>query len=280
MKRIAIIATILLLLLASGCKSTRSTKKTSSTSKTTVVTKPKTKDAKEVLFENMIDAYGSWETAVVKGSVSLGSLSSSFEMRMIKDEAIQISLRPIFGIEVGRLLIKDDKIYIFNKINNQYIENSLKDFSDKLPFEPTVSDLQNILLGRPFILGTNSLTAKDYKKFSITTAGKNDWRMQPKKQADKIEYLFALNGEEIECLQASQTNIKRKVICNYQDYQHDFERLYPSSLQIDAQNSNKKYSFSLDYTSISWDRSTTIQPLSTKGYSRTTLSKMFDSLLK
>lgn len=277
MKRIAIIATILLLLLASGCKSTRSSK-TSPTDDTTIVTKPKTKDAKEVLYNNMIDAYGSWETVVAKGNISIGSLSSSFEMRMIKDKGIQISLRPILGIEVGRLIIKNDKIYIFNKINNQYIEESLDTFKEKLPFKPTINDLQNILLGRPFILGNSTLTSKEYKKFDIAIAG-NDWTMKPKKQIDKIEYLFALNKEEIESLQASQNNMGRKIACYYQDYQHDTERLYPTNLQIEAQSKSKKYKLGIDYSTISWDKETSIQPLSTKGYSRISLSNLIESLL-
>ncbi len=283
MKRIAIIATILLLVLATGCKSTRRTKKTSSTTTTTVVTKPSadkgTQASKEyALFSDMIESYGDWETCVARGSISLGSLSSSFEMRMIKDEGVQISLRPIFGIEIARLIIKGDKLYIYDKINSRYIENSLSDFSNIVPFTPTVSDVQNIFLGRPFILGENNLEASDYKKFNINIAG-NDWTLQPKKKTNKIDYMFAMNREQTESLQASQTNTGRKITCNYKDYQNDITHQYPSTIQVQAQTQSKKYAVKISYSTVTWNSSTTIQQLSTRGYSKTTLSKVIDSLL-
>lgn len=278
MKRIAIISTILLLLVASGCKSTRDTQETSSSKTTTVVTKPKEKDPKEVMFNKMIDTYSPWQSIVAKGSVSLGSLSSTYELRMIKDQAIQISLRPLLGIEVGRLVVQDDKIYIFDKINKRYIEESLSKLGEKLPFEPTISNLQSILMGQPFIMGETAITAKDYKKFDITLAGE-DWTMRPKKKIDKIDYLFSMNNETTESLQVSQTGMERRVTCHYQDYLYDAQHLYPSYMKISALNNKKEYTLKLNYSTMSWDTNPDIQPLSTRGYSRTTLTDLIDMLL-
>lgn len=274
MKRTLVIATILLLLVVSGCKSTRDTQPVSPTQPT----ETPQQDPREVLFNNMIDAYGTWESVVVKGSASIGHLNSSFELKMVNGRALQISLRPLLGIEVARLVVQDDKIYIFDKINKQYIEEELTTLIRKLPFEPTISNLQSILLGQPFILGEPSLSAADYKRFDISIAG-NDWTMHPKKKIARADYLFAMSGEYTESLQVTQAGREKSVTCHYRDYLHDSRHLYPSTLSVKAQSNDKEYSLNLYYTTMTWDNNPTILPLSTQGYTRTTFAKLIEMLL-
>lgn len=273
MKQTTIIAILLLLVVATSCKSPRTTPTTPHDDTMTVKG-----DEKQTLFNSMLDAYGSWDTFVARGSASLGSLSSSFELRMIKDNGIQISLRPILGIEVARLIIVENKVLIYDKINSRYIENNLGDFADILTVEPTIGNVQDILLGIPFILGSSSLDENDYKKLDIEIAG-DEWIIQPRTKIKNLNYLFSMNREQTESLQISQEKTERKISCSYRDYLYDGRHMYPSALQITAQGNKHRYTLKLDFSTASWDSNITIQPLSNKGYTRTTISQILESML-
>lgn len=312
MKRIALILTILLIVLMTGCKSKRSVVTTPDiTTPSTVViptdtvtverpetpiVTPEPGDVKEreevekqpverepsreeLLYGNMINANGEWQTMVAKGSVSLGSLSSSFEMRMINNQSLQISLRPIFGIEIARVVVTGDSIYLYDKINKRYIAEGMDLLGDKIPFVPTISDMQNAMLGRPFILGQTSIGMDNFNDFIYETAD-NQWAMQPRNLPEDIIYMFGLENETLICAVAQQATTQRELRCDYQEHEVFSNRVVPTSMLLSAKGGKKSYSLKITYSSIEWDRNTSVQKLSTKGMKKTTISNVVGSLLK
>lgn len=315
MKRIALIVTLTLLVLTTGCRSRRTTLTTPDKDVPVIVAPPDTlqqfvtkiepekspitskqeedddaiseskssaegkKMQSEILFDNMLAAQNSWHTLVAKGSVSLGSLSSSFEMRMINNESILLSLRPIFGIEIARVVMTCDSVFLYDKINKRYIAEGITTFSDKIPFDPTISDLQNALLGRPFLLGHTSLVADDYDSFIFETAG-SDWAMQPRELPEGVAYMFAMNDNRLVCALARQQLSHRELRCDYQYNSSVTGQELPTSLILTAQGESKSYSISIKYSSVKWDSPISVEKLSTNGMKKTTLSTVVESLLK
>ena len=100
----------LLLVLVSSCKSKQSI--VQEVGETPVISKSK----EEIRYNEMLASYGLWDTFVAQGNVSLGGLSSSFELRMKHNEAVQISLRPFLGIEVARAIITTDSAFLYDKV--------------------------------------------------------------------------------------------------------------------------------------------------------------------
>ncbi len=57
-----------------------------------------------------------------KANVSVGSLSASGAIKMKRDEIIQVSLSALLGLmEVGRLELTPDYLYILDRINHEYV---------------------------------------------------------------------------------------------------------------------------------------------------------------
>ncbi len=229
-------------------------------------------------YNRMLETYGSWETLTVRGNVSVGNLSSSYEMRMIRNESIQISLRPILGIEIARLIVTCDSIYMYDKINHRYTVDALSDFSDKFPFKPTISDLQNAMLGRPFILGNSNLSAQDFDKLTIT-GDNNSWTMQPLIQPEGIQYHFTFVDTQLTSAYAIQESSNREANCKYEDVSNDTGYMLPEKITIKVKGSSKTFNFSTTYTSASWNNHVTIQHLSTTRYTRSSLSNVLKSLI-
>jgi hypothetical protein len=70
---------------------------------------------------------------------------------MAKDSAVWLSISPALGIEVARALITSDSLSLLSKIPDNkfgYI-TTIADLENWLHFELDLSDLQQILLGRP-----------------------------------------------------------------------------------------------------------------------------------
>ena len=93
---------------------------------TTTTTTDDTKDQ----FASIVSTLGEWQTLQTSGNISLkggNNFSSSVQVRMIRDEAIFISLRPVLGIEVGKLLITADSLYaVFRNAEIERIIQSIK----------------------------------------------------------------------------------------------------------------------------------------------------------
>ena len=148
------VTAILLTMAATGCKSSKTT---TSSSESTIL------DSQQSLKQNLekaLASYGDWNTLKASGKITIGgqkSFTSSMQMTMVRNQEISISLRPMLGIEMGKIYITNDSIFIINKIDNYYIAENLKLITGGVPL--TVSDMQSIFLSRIFELGSDTITA-------------------------------------------------------------------------------------------------------------------------
>lgn len=273
MKRTRLIASLILLIIMTGCKS----KKATGTEQDIDIQDEKTR------FEELMDCYGTWTTFTSKATASFADsrLRSSIEIRMIRGEAIQVSIRPLLGIEIGRLLMTTDSVFIYDKYNKRYVAESLQEFSPVLPVDIAPIDLQSILLGRLFIFGKEILTADDRKDFEYLAGGNGDWALQPEQQYKEFTYRFLLNDKYLMGIQAVHNDSKQQIICSYANQKYAGNKILPSFVQITAQGNSRKYTLSVNYdaASASWDNKISIQKLPVDGYTRMTFSQLYKSLI-
>lgn len=93
-----------------------------------------------------------WRTMQTGGSMTIGSdrrdFSSSMQMRMIADRQIVISLRPLLGIEMGKMIIDNDSILMIDKWHKQYMLEPVSAITSGMPV--TVGNLQDVFTAREF----------------------------------------------------------------------------------------------------------------------------------
>jgi len=66
------------------------------------------------------------------------------------DEFVWISVRPVMGIEISRILITRDSIKVIDKIKNEYFKENLFSVKSKIGFELNFETIQAIFLNRFF----------------------------------------------------------------------------------------------------------------------------------
>lgn len=93
-----------------------------------------------------------WRTMQTGGALTVGSdkkeFSSSMQLRMVAGRQIVISLRPLLGIEMGKMIIAGDSILMIDKWHKQYLLEPVSTITGGMPV--TVDNLQDVFTGREF----------------------------------------------------------------------------------------------------------------------------------
>lgn len=151
----------------------------------TVVTPPSAAST-STLFAQMADTYTDWTDLYAPITLRLEapkSMSVSGRATMVNGKEILISLR-MLGMELAVVYIDESKIYAVDKIHKQYIEEDLSRLLSGADI--TITDVQNILLGRVTNFGKGTITAADADDFTFLAAD-NKWILTPVSQIKGAE---------------------------------------------------------------------------------------------
>lgn len=229
-------------------------------------------------WDGIIGGIGNWNSLQTSGNIKLSaggkSLSSSVQVRMLRDQAVFISIRPLLGIEVGKIVITADSVYALDKVHKRYIAEKVSLLTSGIPV--TVSTVQDIFLGRPFIIGQGTLGNDD--KQSVTESSKDGKTVITPNERykghgysftfDKTNHLVSLNivrdGSASSAYQVSYSDIKTTTagkIAHGINAAGTFEK--------------KKFSLALDYKGIDWNGNVKIDRSIPDNYKRMNAADLF-----
>lgn len=124
------------------------------------------------------------------------SISSKANIRMVKDSAIQISVQPLFGVEVLRFYIDPDSVVVLDRMNKRYVEESITSLKELYPVGFDFYTMQSILTNAPFVSGKSRVEDSDYRKFNYIQTSDLNYYLTSKDPESDIEYSFTVNGND------------------------------------------------------------------------------------
>ncbi len=269
-----IIALSLLAAIATGCRSTKDNTLTTTSG-------PQVTSAAQQALDQRLSAFvatqGSWTTLQAGGNIKVtGSqtLSSGMQLRMIRDKAIYISVRPMLGIEVAKLVVTSDSVLVVDKYHKRYVAEPLSLITNGIPV--TIGTLQDIFLGRAFVLGSGSLNNATKGLVQLTADG-DRFRLEPKQQPQGFNYEFAINDKNQ--LQSVTVTPTRGSSTPYTaHYSHVFTTLaglIAHHADVKAQVGGSSLGLSLDLKDITWGAPFTIDSAKPgEGYKRLSASQI------
>ena len=265
----------ILIMLAATMTACGTFKKAASVPDTTTTTAT-TPNAFADPMDAVIASLGQWHTMQTSGNIKLSagsSFSSSIQVRMVRDEAIFISLRPMLGIEVGRLLITADSLYAVDKLHKRYIAEKVSILTSGIPV--TVSDVQDMFLGRPFILGMGTLD--EALKPQVTVSEDYPLVLTANESYKGYGYTFSFDKSgRITSLNIAPIGKSTSAFqVNYGDVRSTSAGYIAHSINADATVDNKKMAFSLTYKNIDWNGNVKIDRSLPNGYSRMSARDLF-----
>ena len=225
----------------------------------------------------VIATLGDWQTMQTGGNIKLSAgscFSSSIQMRMIRDEAIYISLRPVLGIEVGKLLITADSLSAVDKLHKRYLAEKVSILTSGIPV--TVKDVQDIFLGRPCIIGKGTLN-EALKPLVIANNEGSKLKLTATEQYRGHGYAFTFNkSSHITSLDiVPQGSATAAYQVKYSDVKQTAAGNIAHGINANATIDNKKMAFSLTYKNIDWNEQVKIDRSIPEGYKRMSANDLF-----
>jgi hypothetical protein len=104
-----------------------------------------------------------FKTNAKNESTSLGA-----QLRIKKNEVIQLSFRVILGIEVAKVTITPEQIIIIDRINKRYLSEPMEKLRELAPVDFDFYSLQALLTNHLFIAGKPTIDSDDYDSFELT----------------------------------------------------------------------------------------------------------------
>ena len=204
-----------LLMTVASCRSKRDVSDVKSGGDATIV------QADKYDVNTILQANTDWTDVTINGSITISTssnLSSTMQLKMIKDESISISIRPLLGIEMGKLYITNDSIVVLDKYHKLFFKGSIKGYVDE---RINISSLQNLLLSRAFIPEAKSVHFDWRDCYQATRVDENgDWTLTPKEQDRQFAYNFDMEGNNLknfnlEILNGRPDNVYSMVFSGY-----------------------------------------------------------------
>ena len=245
------------LALCSACSTAKKAADANNSSANTNITSTTaaTDDNQMARAQSIAASFANWKTMSCGGTFKLGgkkTFSSGVAVRMERDKFIYISLRPILGIEVGRLVFTGDSVIIVDKIHKQYIAENVSLLTNGLP--ATVSNLQDIFLGRAFTLDGGTYTTARRADATVTSSN-GMHSLKPVKQTKDFSYEFTFNNDNhITALKVVPEGAKSTTYSvNYDNVKTTKAGNVAHSFKIDGTIKGNPLSLGIDYNKISWD---------------------------
>ena len=187
--RIALLAAICFGFMLSSCGSKKQVTTTVPVSQTSV--KVTDTDAKQSL-----QTYSTaWERLSVPLTVRLrkpSSISISGTALMERGKSVTLSLR-FLGMEMAVMHLTSDSIVALDKYHSRYVAESLRNFLGGVPVN--ITNVQDLVLGRPFLLGSTRSAAADINAFEFENdAASGCITMIPKAPVASVEYGFTFDA--------------------------------------------------------------------------------------
>lgn len=182
--------------------------------------------------------------------------SFSGQIRIYKDSLIWISISPVLGIEMARLLITNDSIKYMNRINNNYFISDFNYINTLINSTLDFDMLQSFLTGNDFSFYENtSFKAQiDNQEYKLVTTNRRKLKKYVRNNQEiniPLQNIwlspetFKINRVMIREL----TQEGRKLEGRYQ-YEGIGNQLVPVNLLFDLETSENKNIIKVDYSKI------------------------------
>lgn len=184
---------------------------------------------------------------------SASPISVNANMRIRRGEIIRITVAPFLGIEVARIDITPEKILAIDRMNKRYVELGFGELSSLLNTELDFNILQSLILNEIFIPGREKLSQSDAERFALSSYG-NQAKLQVK-GTKRIGYSFFTSATDgrLEETVISLKGLPYSLHCRYTDFTMLGNDVFPQSVEMQSEGTDKKYSLSMKLSRIGTD---------------------------
>lgn len=229
------------------------------------------------LFGNFEAAYTPWEEVKVPVTLNLQSpkrFSVGGTLTMVRDKSINLSLR-FFGMEVASVMVTEDSVFAAYKLEKIYFAESIRDLLGGFP--ATVGNVQDLLLGRPFVLGERGISLSDCSLEGNSAT----WTLSPKQSPFGMSYDFTVDTPtgNVELLTVNLPS-RAPIQADYSDFAESATGPMAGNTRVTTTVGNGKFSGELDLNprKAEWGRGYAKGWTVPRGYKRVHAADIFKKI--
>ena len=234
------------------------------------------------LFEDVLTKEFKYTTFSSKMSMSFSTgrrvLNSKATLRIVRDEGIQLSLQPFFGLEMFRLYVQPDCILILDRMNKRYVHESIDDIKKQFPVGFDFYTLQSLFTNALFIPEQSNISTNDYKNFKYSKSSDN-YLLSARDKKSNIDYSFCVNGnDQITLAQMYMLNKDYSLDWVYDEFVLTGNLFFPHKMQVLATTEKRKIDTSMSLSSISLNEPLSLDSSIPASYAKVDLNEVIKLL--
>lgn len=210
------------------------------------------------LFKDVINHEFPYRTFTAKLNMGMTSgtqtFSSKANIRIVKDEALQISVQPLFGVEVFRFYISPDSVFLLDRMNKRYVLESMDVLKEHFPVGFDYYTMQSLFTNALFVSGKSEINAGDYRSFNYDRTSDQNFQMTAKDDESGIDYSFTVNGDDrITFTHLMQPEKKYFMQWGYQNFVLLNSALFPHKMDMTLTSATRKIDAELLFSEVVTD---------------------------
>lgn len=197
-----------------------------------------------------------WLTAKAIVSTKSDGEETSFtiNMRSKRDSVIWISITPLLGIEVARVIITPDSVKMLDRLHSKYTVSSFETINKLLQLRVNFEIVQSLLWGNFFAYKKNenrfNSVYTEEKQYILSSLTKNKLKRSLEENdpnAPVIQDVYVMEQNfRITEVSVEDQKIKKTLHTNYSDFRETPGGLFPYRSKTII-NAEKKFELSIEY---------------------------------
>lgn len=185
-------------------------------------------------------------------------------------KALMVSVQPMLGIEMYRLVCNADSVIFLDKMQHIYVAEPYSKFTDK-NFNLNYGMIEGLLCNRYF-----DPLEENFKDVAITSDGVNTMY---RKQAPSY-YVEFLQREYLMRTFFSTNDGLQYVSGDYNSFQQFGGYIFPKAAVCTVSSSKMSFSMNISFDSVEFDKDVSIAASLPSGYQKQTIESFISSLFK
>jgi len=186
------------------------------------------------------------------------SMSVSGMMRLRRDTLIWVSIMPLAGIEMVRLQLTNDSVYMMNRLNKTYTINDFSYFKKNFGLELNYKDIQNLITNSllVFPIETNLLNyVTETDTAGITLSSHTETQLQQSSSEIGISQKIKIDATNFRTKynQITDHQNQQKALITYSAFETTENKLFPMNIVIDVVSRGNVFKLGLIFKKITYD---------------------------
>lgn len=234
--------------------------------------------ANSKLFEDIMYKGLKFNTFSSKLSMTISTgtktVSSKGNLRIVNNEAILLSVQPLFGIEMFRLYVEPDHLIVLDRMNKRYVKETFDDLTEKNSIGFNFYSLQSLFTNNLFVPEQSSISASDYRKFKYSETSEQ-YVLSASDKKSNIDYSFSINGnDQITLTQLALPKKNYSLHWNYSQFSLMKDLFFPHEMMVVASTQKNKLNASFSLSDINLETQMDLETTIPSSYTKMELSEV------